>query len=93
MPKKPSATGEEIVRELVDLETTLLNAHWGEIDQMRAGQDGRIQLTVSHRIDYEGKERTLKTTLAFGKRVSDSRETVLDPDQSKLNLGDKGGDE
>jgi hypothetical protein len=88
MAKKTENEGVKIIEGLLSLTKMLLNDHWTDIDELR--DDGKIGINVAYRIDYEGKERTLKATISFGKRVSDSREETLDPDQANLDFSKVG---
>lgn len=80
----------KIIEELLGLTESLLNANWHKIDRMRSGQDGKIAVSMSYRIEYQGNERALKATIAFGERVHDSRETVIDPNQTEMFAGTNG---
>ena len=70
-----------------------MTENWGEIERTRneRGNDGKIKLSISAHIDYNGAERTIKTGLAFGVRHKDARESVINPLQPDLDgIGDNG---
>jgi hypothetical protein len=87
MAKKLDTNSAQIIEELLASTEALLNQHWKEIDELREDQDRRIGVTARFRIDYNGEERAIKTTLAWGLRYSDSRESTVDPRQPELGVG------
>jgi hypothetical protein len=79
-------TEHEQLIELITAQTrNLLQDHWTDIDSCRDGQD-EIKIGFSHKLSYQGTERTIKTTIAFAHRVKDEIEESIDTQQKELPL-------
>jgi len=63
----------------------LLQDHWADIDSCRDG-DEEIKISFSHKLSYEGSERTVKTAISFSHRVKDTLEQSIDTAQADLPL-------
>lgn len=70
-----------IIEECVTRTRELIEADWAEIASMKDENDGRLKVSVAFLIAFKGNEQSVKTTLTYGRRVTDSRETVINPDQ------------
>lgn len=69
----------------------LLEDHWDQIASMKEESGGRIKVSAAFLISFKGNEQAVKTTLTFGQRVTESRESIINPDQIDLPLnGDSG---
>ena len=75
-----------IVQECVQTTQELLEADWDDIESMRDEQDGRIKIGIAYLISFRGNEQSVKTTITFGRRVSESRESIVNPDQLEMPL-------
>jgi hypothetical protein len=64
----------------------LLEDCWDQIASMKEESEGRIKVSAAFLISFKGNEQAVKTTLTFGRRVSESRESIVNPDQSELPL-------
>jgi hypothetical protein len=86
MPKKITDADElKVIDAIQDQVATLTKAHWGEICRARADNEGMIALSYQANLDYNGEERTIKTTISFSVgRVRDSRQEVINPNQPDL---------
>jgi hypothetical protein len=70
---------------IADLEG-LMKENWDQISSMRDETEGRIKVGVAFLISFKGNEQAVKTTLTFGRRVSESRESIINPNQIDLPL-------
>lgn len=73
-----------IIEECVKTTRTMLEEDWDQITSMREDNEGRIKVNAAYLISFKGAEQALKTTLTFGRRVSESRESVINPDQLEM---------
>lgn len=64
----------------------LMRENWDQISSMRDETEGRIKVGVAFLISFKGNEQAVKTTLTFGRRVSESRESIINPNQIDLPL-------
>jgi hypothetical protein len=79
-------TEHEQLIELIATQTrNLLQDHWADIDSCRDGEE-EIKISFSHKLSYEGSERTIKTTISFAHRVKDEIEESIDTQQEELPL-------
>lgn len=79
---------------LADLKGLLVEC-WDQIASMKEESEGqRIKVSAAFLISFKGNEQAVKTTLTFGRRVSESRESIVNPDQTELPLnGDSSPEE
>jgi hypothetical protein len=80
-----STETEQLVDLIVAQTRDLLQNHWTDIDSCRDGEDD-IRIGFSHKLSYEGTERTIKTTISFAHRVKDEVEESIDTAQKELPL-------
>jgi hypothetical protein len=60
---------------------------------MKDEQEGRIKISAAFLVSFRGNEQSVKTTLSYGRRVSDSRESIINPDQMEMFDGAEPPDE
>jgi hypothetical protein len=92
MTKTDSAIMEQCIADL----RGLLAENWDQIASMKEESEGRIKVSAAFLISFKGNAQAVKTTVTFGRRVSESRESIVNPDQINLALdtnGDSGVDE
>jgi hypothetical protein len=63
----------------------LLQDHWADIESYRDG-DEEIKIGFSHKLSYQGSERTVKTAISFSHRVKDEMEQSIDTAQQELPI-------
>jgi len=80
-------TDAAIMKQCVSDFKQLLEANWDEIASMKDESEGRIKVGAAFLISFKGNEQAVKTTLTFGRRVSDSRESIINPDQLEMFNG------
>jgi hypothetical protein len=51
---------------------------------MRDEEEGRIKINAMFLISFRGNEQAVKTTLTYGRRVSESRESIVNSDQLEM---------
>ena len=79
-------TETEQLIELITTQTSnLLKNHWSDIDSCRDG-DEQIKIAFSHKLSYEGSNRTVKTSISFAHRVKDEIEESIDTRQTELPM-------
>ena len=82
-----ASDNERVVDLIVENTRTLLNDHWQQILEFRAdANDGieEVKVGLSHALSYDGRTRTVKSTISFSHRVKDSIEESIDLDQIPL---------
>jgi hypothetical protein len=70
-----------IIEECLRSTEELLTEDWDQIESMKEDNDGKIKVTVAYLISYRGNEQAVKTTLTFGRKVTVSRESIVNPEQ------------
>ena len=73
-----------IIDQCVKETKAMLEEDWDQITSMREDNEGRIKVSAAYLISFKGSEQALKTTLTFGRRVSESRESIINPDQLEM---------
>jgi hypothetical protein len=80
------STEPEALIDLIAGQTrSLLEEHFGDIESCRDGEEA-IKIAFSHKLSYEGTERTVKTTISFSHRVKDEIEQSIDTRQTELPI-------
>lgn len=88
MTKTDNAIMEQCISDL----TGLLKENWNQIASMKDENEGRIKVSAAFLISFKGNEQAVKTTVTFGRRVSESRESIINPNQIVLPLNDGAPD-
>jgi hypothetical protein len=83
MTKLDKAVIEECLKTTKDL----MEEKWDQIASMKDDNEGRIKVTASYLISFKGNEQAVKTTLTYGLRVTESRESIINPDQLEMFNG------
>jgi hypothetical protein len=83
----PSET-EQLIELIAGQTRNLLQNHWPDIVDYLDGD--KIKIGFSHKLSYEGNERTIKTTISFAHRVKDEIEETINPAQAELPIETKG---
>ena len=81
---------EQLIELIAAHTSSLLQEHWSLIDSYRDG-DEEIKVAFSHKLSYEGSNRTVKTTISFAHRVKDELEESIDTAQTELPIEARGG--
>lgn len=79
-----------IIDECVSRTKEILETEWDEISSMKDENDGRIKISAAYLVSYKGNEQAVKTTVTFGRKVSESRESIINPDQLDLPMEGNG---
>jgi hypothetical protein len=79
-------TDQAIMKQCVEDFRELLESNWDEIASMKDQSEGRIKVAAAFLISFKGNEQAVKTTLTFGRRVSESRESIINADQYELPM-------
>lgn len=81
-----------IIDECVKRTKEILETDWDEISSMKEENDGRIKISAAFLVSYKGNEQAVKTTVTFGRKVSESRESIINPDQLEMSLEGNGAE-
>jgi hypothetical protein len=73
-----------IISECIRSADDLLHESWDEIESMKEENDGRIKVSLAFLISYKGNEQAVKSTLTYGRKVTESRESIINPDQLQM---------
>ena len=73
-----------IIEECLKNTRDMLEGDWDQIASMKDENEGRIKVSAAYLISFKGNEQAVKTTLTFGRRVSESRESIINPDQLEM---------
>jgi hypothetical protein len=84
---------QAIMKQCVADLKELLESNWDEIASMKDEQEGRIKVSAAFLISFRGNEQAVKTTLTYGRRISDARESIINPDQLEMFEGEPADDE
>ena len=76
---------EQLIDLIADQTRSLLQDHWADIESYRDG-DEEIKIGFSHKLSYQGSERTVKTAISFSHRVKDEVENSIDTAQEELPI-------
>ena len=76
-----------IIEECLKSTREMLETEWAQIASMKDENEGRIKVSAAYLISYKGNEQAVKTTVTFGRKVSESRESIINPDQLDLPMG------
>jgi hypothetical protein len=85
--------GKAIIEECMKSADDLLREGWDEIESMKEENDGRIKVSLAFLISYKGNEQAVKTTLTYGRKVTEMRESIINPDQLQMFEGPNGAGE
>jgi hypothetical protein len=73
-----------VIEECMKTTRELLEENWDQIASMKDDNEGRIKVSAAFLISFKGNEQAVKTTLTYGRRVTESRESIINPDQLEI---------
>ena len=79
---KPEA--DKLIEQLVQNTRSLLEDHWGQVENVFTNTN--IKITMTHSVDFDGADPVAGTAIAFGARVKDKVESVVPDDGAELPM-------
>lgn len=75
---------EQLIEQLVQNTRELLEANWNRAEAVFT--ESNIKLSLTHLIDFEHSQIQVKSTIAYGARVKDTREVMMPDGEQDLPL-------
>lgn len=80
-----------IIKQCGENTESLLNSNWDRVESFRNDDNGKLTISVEHKLSFRDNEQMVQTKVAFGKRFKDAMESVVNPDQMQM-FGRDGAD-
>jgi|SRR5208282_4423203 len=76
---------EAVITECASKAEELLREHWDEIQSIRhQNPKEKIKISIDYNLEYKGDEQILRTSIGFGIRKTDHRDSVINPNQLEI---------